>query len=315
MLLSTPALDRTKWFLFHNFERILVVLLAATMLLVHFFVERQLAFLSFYYLPVIAAGFFLGRNPAVLAAIFIVSLVIFLHAVAGIDGPPGADAALLTIVPWGGFLIMTGFVVGSLAQDRQNRLDDLKSSNIAMLDLLAFHMESSEKQLGHSHRVAERAVALGVQLGMDRGAQEDLRVAALLHELDAHDPRLARLLARFPGQLSELPFAGSMRTAMEVAKEYGRYHSEVGDDWPVDQIRMSLGAKVLAVADAFETLQTPTPTRAALPPWSAFEEIERGAGRIFGSEVVQALRTLAAQAPRQDADVRLTLVSGTQTGT
>lgn len=305
---ATSLLDRTKWFVYKHFERLLVVLLVSTMLLVHYVVVYQLAFLSFYYLPIIAAGFFLGRNAAVSAAVFIVTLVVFFNAVAGLDGPAGHGASLLIVVPWGGFLILTGYVVGSLAEERQQRLNDLKASNIAMLELLTFHLESSEQHRGHSFRVSQRAVALGRELGIETELLEDLRVAALLHELDAHDPRVTRLLADFPGKLTALPFAGSMRSAMEIVKEYATYHAQVGEDWPVDQIRMSLGTKVLAVADAYETLQMPTPTRPPFAPWTALEEIEKGAGHVFGSEVVRALRKIGAVPEIAGHDPRLAIV-------
>lgn len=75
----------------------------------------------------------------------------------------------------------------------------------------------------------------------------------------------------------------------------------------MDDTRISIGAKILAVADAFETLQTPTPTRQAFAPWTALEEIERGAGNTFASEVVTALRKYATmeRAEQQgDADFR-----------
>ena len=62
-------IERAKWFLFRNFERTLVILLVASLLGIHWLIDDKLAFLSFYYLPIIVAGFFVGRATAVLAAI------------------------------------------------------------------------------------------------------------------------------------------------------------------------------------------------------------------------------------------------------
>ena len=55
---------------------------------------------------------------------------------------------------------------------------------------------------------------------------------------------------------------------------------------------------MLAVADAFETLQTPTEHRPAFAQWSAIEEIERGMGRTFATPVVKALRRLVGAPQR-----------------
>jgi len=46
--------------------------------------------------------------------------------------------------------------------------------------------------------------------------------------------------------------------------------------------------KVLAVADAFETLQMATPVRPAFTRWSALEEVEE-CGKTFAREAVRAL--------------------------
>lgn len=299
-LARRSSLDRVKWFVFDNFELLLVVLLVVSLLLIHWYVDYKVAFLNFYYLPVIAAGFYLGRNSAVWSAVLIIALVGFFQAVLGLAGIPGVDPVLfITLVPWAGFLILTGYVVGHLADQHKARVEDLKTSYLSVLELLTFHLESSERQSkGHSYRVAERALAIGRELGMAARELENLRVAALLHELGPQDPRLLRLLEQFPGDIKELPIANSMREGIDLVQEYGRYHDHVGPEFPVDALRVSLGAKVLAVADAYETLQMPSPNRPPFSPWSALEEIERGAGQTFGTEVVRVLRKVAAAPPR-----------------
>jgi HD-GYP domain-containing protein (c-di-GMP phosphodiesterase class II) len=298
------ALEHARWFVFEHFEQMLVILLVASMLVIHRTIDFKTAFLSFYYLPVIVAGFYLGRRGAVYASVFIVGLVAFFQAVVGLDGTAGLDSliVLFTLVPWAGFLIITGYTVGTLADQRRARIEDLKRAYMTMLELLTFHLEASERSSrGHSFRVADRSVALGRELGMRENELEDLRVAALLHELGPQDPRLLRLFEQFPGAIRQLPITASMRAALDLVSEYSHYHEHVGADWPVDLVRGSLGVKVLAVADAFETLQMPSPNRPPFSPWSAVEEIERGAGQIFATEVVRALRKIAA-APERAVD-------------
>src|SRR2546422_8448707 len=76
------------------------------MLGIHAVVEDKFAFLSFYYLPMILAGFYGGRRFAVLAGVFVVALIFFDQYVQGIGMLPGFySGALLALVPWGGFLI------------------------------------------------------------------------------------------------------------------------------------------------------------------------------------------------------------------
>jgi HD-GYP domain-containing protein (c-di-GMP phosphodiesterase class II) len=284
--------DRIKQAVYDHFEQTLVVVLVASLVLINFAVDYKLAFLSFYYLPVIAAGFLLGRNSAVWAALLTVLLVTFFQAVTGLGAEPGFTApAIMYFAPWGGFLILTGYVVGSLADQRKARADDVKRTYFALLEMLTFHLDSADRhRRGHSYRVAERAMAIGRKLAMRDDEIEELRVAGLLHEMGPQDPRVARMFADFPREIREVPVAASMRAAIDTVTSYGRYHELIGDDWPVDALRISMAVKILAVADAYETLLTPTDTRPAFAPWNALEEIDRGAGRTFATEVVHALR-------------------------
>lgn len=290
------TVERAKLFLLRHFERVFVLLLVASLVGIHYFVEQKLAFLSFYYLPMIMAGFFGGRRFAVLSGFFIVSLVFYFQGIEGLEMLPGLySGALLTLVPWAGFLILTGYVVGILAEDRAKRLGEVKTAYMATLELLTFHIESAERhQQGHSHRVAEVAGAIGRELKLPEGDVENLRIAALLHEVGTRDQRLVRLLSR-SGSDASVPVAGAMRGAAEIIEEYGHYYEIVGEDWDLDALPIPTTVKILAVADAFETLQMATPVRPAFPKWSALEEVERGAGKTFAKDAVKALRSVASR--------------------
>lgn len=290
------TVERAKLFLLRHFERVFVLLLVASLVGIHYFVEQKLAFLSFYYLPMIMAGFFGGRRFAVLSGFFIVSLVFYFQGIEGLEMLPGLySGALLTLVPWAGFLILTGYVVGILAEDRAKRLGEVKTAYMATLELLTFHIESAERhQQGHSHRVAEVAGAIGRELKLPEGDVENLRIAALLHEVGTRDQRLVRLLSR-SGSDASVPVAGAMRGAAEIIEEYGHYYEIVGEDWDLDALPIPTTVKILAVADAFETLQMATPVRPAFPKWSALEEVERGAGKTFARDAVKALRSVASR--------------------
>src|SRR2546427_3220482 len=79
------------------------------MVAIHALVEQKFAFLSFYYLPMILAGFYGGRRFAVMAGGFVGGPVLFYQYFVGLDMfprlfappplPPGA---------WAGFLLPSG---------------------------------------------------------------------------------------------------------------------------------------------------------------------------------------------------------------
>ena len=55
-MVHPTLVERAKLFLYRYFERIFVLLLVGAMVVIHTLVEQKFAFLSFYYLPVILAG-------------------------------------------------------------------------------------------------------------------------------------------------------------------------------------------------------------------------------------------------------------------
>ena len=290
-------LERSKRFLLRNFERILVLLLVASLLVINATIEQKFAFLSFYYLPIILAGFFGGRRFAVFSGVFVAALVIFFQATQGWLGLEAGltQDAMLTLVPWAGFLILTGYVVGGLAEQRAARLADLKNAYLATLEVLTYHIESAERhQEGHSTRVAELAAEMAAELKLSENEIENLRIAALLHEVGTADQRLLRLLSRSVTD-ETLAVARALRGAAEIIAEYSHYYEIVGDDWDIEALPMAMTVKVLAVADAFETLQIATPVRPAFTRWSALEEVEKGAGKTFAREAVRALRVVAGR--------------------
>ncbi|MGH7522459.1 MAG: HD-GYP domain-containing protein [Gemmatimonadales bacterium] len=295
-MVQPRPLERTKQFFFRHFERILVVLLVASLLGINSLIEQKVAFLSFYYLPIILAGFYGGRRFAVVAGVFIASLVLFFQAIQGLGMAPGlTEDALLTLIPWAGFLILTGYVVGGLAEQRAERLADLKNAYLSTLEVLTFHIEAAERhQEGHSTRVAWLAAEMGAELKLSEIEMENLRIAALLHEVGTADQRLLRLLSRSVTDES-LTVARALRGAAEIIAEYSHYYEIVGDDWDIEALPMATTVKVLAVADAFETLQMATPVRPAFTRWSALEEVEKGAGKTFAREAVRALRVVAGR--------------------
>jgi hypothetical protein len=288
--------ERAKSFFLRNFERFFVLLLVASLLLINYLIEQKFAFLSFYYLPVIMAGFFGGRRFAVFASVFVAALVFFFQAIEGMGMDAGLDqSALLTLIPWGGFLILTGYVVGGLAEQRAARLADLKNAYLSTLEVLTYHIESAERhQEGHSTRVSQLAAAMGLELKLAEVEIENLRIAALLHEVGTADQRLLRLLSRSVTDES-LTVARALRGAAQIIAEYSHYYEIVGDDWDIEALPMPWTVKILAVADAFETLQVATPVRPAFTRWSALEEVEKSAGKTFAREAVRALRVVAGR--------------------
>src|SRR5437773_9896533 len=116
------SLEGLKAYLLKNFEQTFVLLTLVATVLINYFVEQKIAFLNFYFLPIILAGYYLGRTKAVLGAVFSFLVMLlyvyvrpeaFLVAQGDLAEEPQI-ALYLQVVIWGSFLVLSGAVVGGL---------------------------------------------------------------------------------------------------------------------------------------------------------------------------------------------------------
>ena len=167
----------------------------------------------------------------------------------------------------------------------------------------------------HLWRVAERAIALGEALGLPPDELRTLWYAGLLHDvgklglpdeilhkegtLDATERALVRLHPELGAALLE-DLEGLEDAATLVLHHQERFDGRrdgsypgypaglAGDDIP-------LGARILAVVDAYDAMVSDRPYRPGLTTAAAVAELRREAGRQFDPQVVAAfVRTFVA---------------------
>ena len=111
-------MDRIKRYLIGNFENLFVLGTLLSTAIVNYLVPAKLAFLNFYFLPIILAGYYLGRRSAVLGALFC-GLMIGVYVILFPEAfqTSGRPLDVYTyIAAWAGFLILAGAVVGGLQE-------------------------------------------------------------------------------------------------------------------------------------------------------------------------------------------------------
>ena len=69
-------MEQFKQFILRHFEKILVAVILIAALIGTYVVEEKFIILNFYYLPVLTAGYFLGRRMGVLASVFSILAVL-----------------------------------------------------------------------------------------------------------------------------------------------------------------------------------------------------------------------------------------------
>ncbi|HEY5526386.1 MAG TPA: HD-GYP domain-containing protein [Candidatus Anoxymicrobiaceae bacterium] len=160
---------------------------------------------------------------------------------------------------------------------------------------------------GHAIGVADIAVAMAEEMDF---AEEDvhvLRQAALLHDIGklALDPSIVdKPGALTPEEYDEIkkhPLVGATIVSKEasfsgVAPSI-RHHHEMtdGGGYPdgLSADTIPLGARILAVADAFDAMQRPVPFRQPMSAYDAASEVVRSKGIQFDPAAVDAFTKVA----------------------
>jgi HD-GYP domain-containing protein (c-di-GMP phosphodiesterase class II) len=123
--------DRAKRYLLANFENMFVLMTLLSTAIVNHLVPAKLAFLNFYFLPVILAGYLLGRRTAVLGALFSALMIaVYVVLFPGAFSVSGESLDVYThIAAWAGFLILAGAVVGRLQEKLAEQIRNTTTLN------------------------------------------------------------------------------------------------------------------------------------------------------------------------------------------
>jgi diguanylate cyclase (GGDEF)-like protein len=185
---------------------------------------------------------------------------------------------------------------------------ELEQTYVGTAAALAAALEAKDDYTAdHAQSIADLAVDVGRELGMDRRALRDLRYGAIFHDIgkiavpDAilHKPgKLTdaefQVVKRHPvaGEqiLAPVPFLTDVRRI--VRHDHERWD---GDGYP-DGLRgedIPVGARIVFVVDAFHAMVSDRPYRKGMPEGDARVQLRAGAGSQFDPEVVDAfLRVL-----------------------
>jgi putative nucleotidyltransferase with HDIG domain len=304
-------MDRFKQFLIRHFEQILVAIILVAAFAGTYFIEEESIVLNFYYLPVLAAGYFLGRRMGVLTAVFSVLavLVFVLIFPQRFLGEREFWYSIAKLSSWGGFLILASVAVGTLFEENERRLQDLKNAYIGILEILSKYLESTDPYTkGHSVRVSELAKETAVIMDLRPDEVENIRVAGLLHDIGKIEisGEILRKAAQLTTDERELIDAHAVKGAyiltsvgsvlkdvVPIVIAHHKYFVDNLDADDKDKQKIPLAARIIAVADSFDAMTTDRPYRKGMPPWKALEEVVANSGKQFDPEVVSAFKHVA----------------------
>ncbi len=204
----------------------------------------------------------------------------------------------------------------NVSLEQANKL--LKERSTAAMESLSATVDARDSYTaGHSRRVQQLALAIGRELGLSQAELDLLGHAALFHDIGKLAIPDAILLK--PASLTADEWSLMQRHAEEGARIIDRlgflndavpairHHHERfdGTGYP-ERLRgeeIPLGARIIHVADALDSMLTTRIYRAARPAAEALGELRRAAGSQFCPRCVAALeRILPLESIELDAD-------------
>jgi putative nucleotidyltransferase with HDIG domain len=291
-------LARVKRRLFQHFEAVLVLVLLGSLLFIDLFIVNKYAFLLFYFIPVLLAGFYLGKKQAVLTAILATGFVVYMTLMLGSHTATlGGESNFWNLMIWSSFLTLTGAIVGQLQEKNQAQLAQLQDAYLGIIAILTKYLESADAYTkSHSERVAAISTELAKRIGLLPDEVHNVWIAALLHDIGKVEvieliQRAASLDPTEKAQVDNhtqlgaqlLLTAGAvLQDAIPIVLDHHRRYDDGGESIPI-------GARILAVADAYDAIVSDRPYRAGRHHWQAVEILKEGAGTQFDPRAVAAL--------------------------
>lgn len=296
-------------------EYIIVFLLIAILGLLNALRFEQRAFLNFYYLPVVLAGYLLGRAGGVMSAVASITVVVLYKLlnpdVLSTAGVPAMEV-WVDLTLWGGFLIITGAALGHLYEARAEAYADLSKAYDGVLEILVKFIDTADRYTeAHSVRVSILSTEIARQMQLPESEIEDIRVAALLHDVGKLDVSID--VIRKAGKLDDDEWeqlkkhpehganivrsvGGLLSNAVPLILFHHEQYSGNGY-YKRKGSQIPLGSRIIAVADAFDAMTTDRPYQKARQSWEALEIIQGGAGDHFDPDVVEAFSEVMRRRP------------------
>jgi putative nucleotidyltransferase with HDIG domain len=193
-----------------------------------------------------------------------------------------------------------------LQQKVEQQTVEIRKLFLGSIEALVFALEAKDKYTaGHSRRVTEIAVAIGRELNLSEEDQDNLRWGSLLH--DVGKIAVDHFVQNKPGKLTPAEYehimihahvgAGIVRPVVNenvvaIVEHHHDHYDGTGLHQIVAREDIPFGARILAVADAYDAMTSDRPYRLGMPTEEARQEINRCAGTQFDPVIAGAfLRT------------------------
>jgi len=191
-------------------------------------------------------------------------------------------------------------------------IEQLPPAVVETMTSLAYAVDAKDQYThGHSRKVSTYAALIAQAAGLKADEVEEIRLGGLLHDvgkvgipeeilnkagpLDANEWETMKSHAVLGWRLLDPLLA--LRNVREMVKHHHEFFDGSGYPEQIERESIPLGARIIAVADAYDTITSPRVYKKARPADAALAEIERCAGAQFDPELVRFFVQVIRQQP------------------
>lgn len=189
--------------------------------------------------------------------------------------------------------------VEKLENDRHIVSPIFESHTIDLIMEILF--EKNNREMLHSSRVSEICKKIAIRLNFDQGVVDRIRITGMLHDIGkiGIDERILNKTEKLNEEEKETirkhPEIGyrilsASDDFMIHAEDILQHHERMdGKGYPngLEGDKISIVAKIIAIADTYDAITSDRPYREALSKHEAIFEIKRCSGSQFDSEIVK----------------------------
>ncbi len=283
----------------------------------------KLVVLNMFYLPVVLAGFFLGRYRAGVLASFSVISASIVTAMSLNDFSAFSSPLVvgLAVTLWASVLGLVALLVGTLSDERNRSLRDLHEAHVGVVEVLARYLQSAHPKLkDRSKRVAELSEAVARELKLPTRDCDDIRVAALLYDMENIEIT-ARVIRKAVGDLEtqqeqeQHSFHGSelahslglvLSGAFPLLMSQGEAESLGQHPVPTS---VPIGAQIIRAVRSFDNYvhEMKWGLGEATPIEDAIDELRRDIDADHSDHVIDALERIVTRDIRRPVEQFLTI--------
>lgn len=202
-IITPPVEPRTSAAQERTLELILVLSTLGIASMLYSIDVGKFTVLNLFFLPIVLAGFFLGRYRAgVLALLSVVSagIIVSLDIPSfGAAAPPLVVAMAMTV--WAAILGLTSILVGTLSDDRYRKATEAHEAYVGVVEVLTRYLQTIHPVLeNRTQRVSKLSEQVAAKMRLSPKEIDNIRVAALLMDMENVEIT-ARVIRRAVGEV------------------------------------------------------------------------------------------------------------------